>query len=63
MVMSDKTTDAQMMQALIAGYVAASVMQMWPLTPPVKLEECEAGRPIKIRLASGMLATITVEVA
>ena len=59
--MTDKTTDAQMVQALIAGYVAASVMQM-PLTPPLKLEECQAGQPIKIRLASGMVATITVEV-
>jgi hypothetical protein len=54
-------SDALMVQAMIAGYVAASVMQM-PLTPPLTLEECEAGKPIKIRLASGMLAWITVEV-
>lgn len=55
-------SDALMMQALIAGYVAAAVTWQMPLKQPVKLEACEAGQPIKIRLESGMLVMITVEV-
>ena len=60
--MTGPANDALAMQALISGYVAASVAFGMPLTPPVKLLECEPAQPIKIRLASGLIVTITVVV-
>jgi hypothetical protein len=62
-LMSDKVedADAQAMTAFLTGLVAGG-LRTDVLTQPVSWERQEVGI-LELRLASGMLATITVHVA
>jgi hypothetical protein len=65
MAMTDKVEDgdAQSMTAFLTGLVAGSLIHRADvLTQPVTLERHDVGI-LELRLASGMLATITVHVA
>jgi hypothetical protein len=53
--------EAEVMTAVVSGYVAGSLMGM-PLTPPVTLEDVDSGGVVRLRLASGMLVTVRIQV-